>query len=153
MKKQMTLLCLLMLLVALAGCGQGGERACSSEQPANWGVTLTARDVTDSGLTLVCRQSGGKPSGELLTGQHYTLEVWQDDSWQPVGMLPGLGDVVWTTEGWMIPKGQTVEWEMNWTRLYGQLESGQYRVGKTIMDFRGPGDFDECMHYACFEIE
>jgi len=68
-------------------------------------------------------------------------------------VLPGLGDVIWTMEGWMIPKGQMVEWEMNWSRLYGQLKPGQYRAGKSIMDVRGPGDFDECMHYACFEIE
>ena len=31
----------------------------------NWGLMLLVKDVMDSGLTLVCTQSGGEPTGGI----------------------------------------------------------------------------------------
>ena len=42
----------------------------------DWGITLSVKDVTDSGLTLVCTQSGGELTGELQTGSDYKLIVF-----------------------------------------------------------------------------
>ena len=42
---------------------------------------------------------------------------------------------------------------MNWERLYGELPSGSYRIGKEVMDFRATGDYDTNDYYAYFEIE
>ena len=37
-----------------------------------WGVKLTAKNITPSGLTIVCTQQDGEPTGELQTGSYYT---------------------------------------------------------------------------------
>jgi hypothetical protein len=46
-----------------------------------------------------------------------------------------------------------VEWSVSWETLYGSLPTGQYRIGKEIMDFRAGGDYDEYNYYAVFTVE
>lgn len=124
----------------------------STVSESKWGVTLTAKDVTPTGLTIVCTQSGGNPSGELNTGSYYILQKYEDGEWKEVEWLPQEYDVGWTSEAWIIPMNDTVEWEVNWEWLYGELPAGKYRIGKEIMDFRGTGDYDQEFHYAEFEL-
>ena len=114
-------------------------------------VTLTAEDVTPNGLTLVCTQSGGTPTGELHTGSPFWLEVYSEGNWFPV--KDDMEDVFWTMEAWSIPRNKRVEWSVSWEALYGSLHTGQYRIGKEIMDFRAGGDYDEYNYYAAFTVE
>ena len=117
-----------------------------------WGVKLTAKNITPSGLTIVCTQQDGEPTGELHTGSYYGLEVLRDGEWVAVDLLPMEHELAWTMEAWMIPSSTETEWEVNWTRLYGDLPAGTYRIGKSIMDFRGTGDYDTKTYYAGFDI-
>lgn len=120
----------------------------------DWGVTLTAKDVTDRGLTIVCTQSGGEITGELQTGSPYTVQKLVNGEWQKVEYTAiDEEQVAWTMEAWGIPKDSTLEWEVDWSWLYNELPAGQYRIGKEIMDFREAGDYDKTMMYAAFEIE
>ena len=119
------------------------------------GLTLHAKDVTSEGMTIVCTQSGGSPTGELSTGSYYVLEqevlgVWCIVEYTEDAKSKNIG---WTAEAWIIPMNDTVEWEVDWEWLYGSLEPGHYRIGKEIMDFRGTGDYDKEMYYAEFEIK
>ena len=66
---------------------------------------------------------------------------------------PQKYDIAWTMEAWMIPKEDTISWDVNWEWLYGKLPAGEYRIGKEIMNFRGTGDYDVEMVYAEFVIE
>lgn len=118
----------------------------------NWGVKLTAKNITPSGLTIVCTQQDGEPTGELNTGSYYGLEVLRDGEWGAVELLPMEGELAWTSEAWMIPANEDTEWDVNWSRLYGELPAGSYRISKSIMDFRGTGDFDKETYYAGFDI-
>ena len=117
-----------------------------------WGVTLTAKNVTDSGLTIVCEQVGVSGAKELLTGSYYTIEKLVNNGWKTVDYLPHEYEIGWTTEGWLIPENQTVEWLENWEWLYGKLSPGKYRIGKSIMYWLAPGDYEKKMYYAEFEI-
>ena len=117
-----------------------------------WGVTLTAEDIASTGITIKCTQSGGNPTGELQTGSWYILETWtREYGWK---QMPHVidGEIGWTAEAWMIPMNDTCEWEVEWEWLYGAIPNGKYRIGKSIMDFRGSGDFDTAVYYAEFEI-
>lgn len=114
------------------------------------GVTLTAKDVTAKGLTLVCTQSGGAPTGELMTGAPFWLESWVNGTWEPTPR--DMVEVAFTSEAWMIPMNGTVEWDVNLEWLYPNLGAGRYRIGKEIMDFRGTGDYDTYKLYAEFEL-
>ena len=119
---------------------------------SDWGVSFEVKNVTGSGLTLVCKQSQGYADGDLQTGSFYVVETLQNGTWKEVTRLPQENDVVWTSEAWMIPREHTVEWEVDWGWLYGNLPTGQYRIGKEIMNFRGTGDFDKAMAYAEFTV-
>jgi len=119
------------------------------------GLTLHAKDVTPKGLTIVCTQSGGSPTGELNTGSYYVLEQELQSVWCILEYASDMRDkeICWTAEAWIIPMNDTVEWEADWEWLYGSLEPGHYRIGKEIMDFRATGDYDKEMYYAEFEIK
>lgn len=117
-----------------------------------WGVKLTAKNITPSGLTIVCTQQDGEPTGELQTGSYYGLEMLQDGEWVAVELLPMEYELAWTSEAWMIPNNAETEWEVNWSRLYGELPAGSYRISKSVMDFRGTGDYDTKTYYAGFDL-
>lgn len=133
--------------------GEGPEKLPMPEV-SNWGVTLIAKDVTPEGMTLVCTQSGGSPTGELSTGTYYVLEQEVQGVWCIVEYAENMRgkEVCWDAVAWIIPMNDTVEWEVDWEWLYGSLEPGHYRIGKEIMDFRGTGDYDKEMYYAEFAI-
>lgn len=113
------------------------------------GIRFSVSNVTATGLTLICEQSGGKPTGTLQTGNVYWLEKEADGEWEAINPLQNL---VWTDEALLIPMNGETEWTLNWSHIYGKLPAGTYRIGKRIMDFRGTGDYDEQAYYAEFEI-
>lgn len=117
-----------------------------------WGVKLIASDIKSTGLTIICQQSEGEPSGRLQTGSPYFLEVLMDGEWVEVELLPSEYELAWTAEGWYINANDSVEWTVDWTRLYGELPTGSYRIGKEIMDFRSTGDYDKKLYYAGFNL-
>lgn len=117
-----------------------------------WGITLTAENVTPDGLTIVCHQSGGENTQELNTGSFYTIQKLEEDGFKTIEYLSQEYDIAWTAEAWIIFKDATTTWDVNWKWLYGTLSPGEYRIGKEIMNFRGPGDYDTEMIYAHFEI-
>ena len=118
-----------------------------------WGVSLSAENITPTGLIIKCTQSGGEPIGELHTGSWYILENWtQEDGWKEMPYVID-GEIGWTQEAWMIPMNDTCEWEVNWKWLYGAVPKGKYRIGKEITDFRATGDYDNAVYFVEFEIE
>lgn len=119
------------------------------------GITLTAENVTPTGLTVVCTQSGGQPTGELMTGSYYVLERCTTGGWKKMDYVydGSKGEVAWTDEAWIINMDGVTRWDMSWEWLYGELSPGWYRVGKKIMDFRSTGNYDNHMCYAVFEIK
>ncbi len=132
------------------------DRTESPGTQQDWGVNLSVQNVTAEGATIVCSQSGGSfqrdsmfGSMHLLSGSHYWLEEKVDGEWVPV---PLPQETVWTMEGWMIPFGDSVEWNTRWESLYGSLEPGQYRIGKTVTLSQTPGESLSQPHYAEFDI-
>lgn len=118
----------------------------------DWGITLTVENITPANAIIKCTQSDGQPTGELQTGSWFILENWtQENGWKEMPYIID-GEIGWTSEAWMIPAEDTVEWEVNWEWFYGELPTGKYRIGKSIMDFRGSGDFDTATYYAEFEL-
>lgn len=160
MQKWMAMLLTLVFCIALAGCGAQansdtqGDTSASVEEPAEntFGITLTAEEVSPTGATLLCVQSGGEEVVELNTGSFYTLQQKVDGAWVDVPMLPQEYEIAWTDEAYLIALDSTTELTVNWEWLYGELPAGEYRVGKGFMNFRGPGDYDTETVYAEFVI-
>ena len=117
------------------------------DSPDDWGITLSVKNVTATGATVVFTQSGGNPTGELNTGSYYRLESADGELAYIVE-----GDVAWTSEAYIIPKDGKIEMQVNWQWLYGTLEPGTYKIFKGVSDFRGPGDYDDKVYSAEFTV-
>ena len=118
----------------------------------NYGITLRLEDITTTGAIIKCEQFGGGATGELQTGSWYIIEKWSEENgWEESAYVID-GEIGWTSEAWLIMKDEVVEWEVNWEWLYGELPVGKYRIGKQIMDWRAPGDYDTVLYYAEFEL-
>lgn len=161
MKKIIALVLALMLFCA---CGAENEiPATDGESLGNyhdenefeekWGITLSVKDVTPKGLTVVFNQSGGELSGSLETGSYYSLERYEDGEWTEVETEPADMEIMWDMMAYMISMGNETEMETSWEYLYGELPAGIYRIGKEVTEFRGPGDYDKAMFYAEFILE
>ncbi len=142
---------LLMILILLCGCGANEKAKLPEEtenQPDEWGITISVKNITPTGAEIIISQNGGNPTGELNTGSYYRIE-------KEGKKLPYVveGDVGWTSEAYIIPKGGNYNSVVNWEWLYGELEPGTYVIYKGVMDFRGPGDFDEKEYSAEFVIK
>jgi len=128
-------------------------RPMINAQLNKWGLALEAENVTPSGLTLLCHQSGGENIFELSTGSYYVIQRKENGEWADVEYLPQEYDVAWTAEAWMIQKGSTTTWDVNWEWLYGELPPGEYRIGKDITNFRATGDYDSEILCAEFIVK
>ncbi len=117
-----------------------------------WSTTLTLENVTPIGLTLTVTQEGGAPTGELSFGPEFAVGKLIDGTWEAMA-IPLEGGVSWNDIAYMLPLGGSVEQNINWEHIHGELETGTYRIRKRIMDLRGPGDYDEELYYAEFTIE
>jgi len=130
--------------------------ANTSEKDVNLGITLSVKDVTPSGLTLVVTQSGGEPTGFLRTGEPYHLVALVGETWQVVEELPlpeGVDGYGWNSLAYNIPLESTTEFEIDWGWIYGELPAGRYRLEKGFMDVRKSGDYDTMSYTVEFTIE
>jgi len=160
--KRISMIIFLLLALTAIGCSAEAEEPLFLSgkidriygADMDWGITLTAENVSSTGLTVVCTQQGGSPTGiELSSGSFFWVEKLDNDSWSELEVLPQEYEIGWTAEAWMIPFNDSVKWDIGWNSFYGELAPGKYRVAKEIMDFRGTGDFDQAIFYAEFEIE
>ena len=156
MKKRMffvLLLCLLaVMLWQVKKAADAPKQAVASDNKAavqettvDWGVTMTAEDITPVGCTVVIRQSGGNPTGELIFGEDFWVEIQTASGWMefPTTKIPD-----WVAVGYFLPKENETQWECTWEWLYGALPQGTYRIGKDILDSRAPGDYERQDHYT-----
>lgn len=118
------------------------------EDPA-WGITLSAENVTPTGMTLVTTHSGGNFTGELMYESAYDLEVFVRDHWEDV---PIINDIIWSGETFRVVLKGSEQEELNWEHGYGELPPGRYRIVRRFWDYRGDGDYDEAELYTYFVI-
>ena len=116
----------------------------------DWGLTLSVKNVTPTGLTLVCTKNGGNPTGELICGTDYRLLVFEDGMWKHVPTV--IEEYGWNDIGYPIMEGKVREFELSWEWLYGKLPAGTYRLAKDFMDWRDSGDYDEATYWVEFKI-
>ena len=104
--------------------------------------------VSSTGATLVFQQyDGDAATGDLSCGTDFLIEMQRDNMWQEVPVILegeyAFNDVACTIDG-------STEQELNWEWLYGALVPGTYRIRKSVLDLRKPGDFDKYTVYAQF---
>lgn len=160
MRKLVLIILLILFVLPIVGC----NRERYDEHIPDWGVELTTTQITPTGLTLVCHQSGGNQTDDLLTLDSYVLEVHRDNEWIPVEILSiESWNMFWKEEQYILPMNDKIEWQLNWEQIYGELPTDSYRIVKRISGHTGEGlqisetsyetDFHVLTYYAYFEIE
>ena len=144
---------LLLSLITLTACTRIVKVEEVKDAEDEWGLTLSADNVTPSGMTIVFSQMNGKQTGELETGDWYALYTEENGEWKE---LPFIVDddvnIGWHSIAYLIPKGGSYKMEVNWEWLYGKLEPGKYRINKEVMDVRETGDFDKKIYSLEFTV-
>ncbi len=148
MKKILSLCLVLMLSLSLLSCAPKEKTLAPGANP--WGISLSAQNVSPTGLTLTISQSGGSFDGELQYGAEFVLRQKLDETWQDV---PGSRDIAWNSLAYLLPENSTKQSEIQWDSIYGALTPGTYQIGKSFMNFRDTGDFDKEMVWTEFVVE
>ena len=144
-------ICLLAGIVALILIPKSVPLA--DENFPNWGLTLSVKDVTPSGLTLVCTQSGGEITGELITGESYCLMKVKNKKGKYLPNVRGGYDFDFNAVACMIPLNTDTEFNVDWKQMYGELKPGKYRLVKEFTEYRKNGNHNEADYWVEFVIE
>lgn len=167
MKKYLYLfICTIICLVFLAGCGNnnsnisiGGMKNTITETDLNqtndiidWkptefdslnyldGVTMTVKEETVSPSKLVVLFTNNS-TRKCIFGEFFSLEKKLNEKWYQVPVAIS-GNYGFNSIGYNLPPGENMEFTVDWKWLYGSLDTGEYRIVKDILDFRGTGDYD-----------
>ncbi len=115
------------------------------------GVTMSVKNgtVSSTKLTVVFEN---KSSSNCIYGEEFWLEKKINDKWYRVPVAID-GNYGFNSIGYDLSSGGESEWKVDWEWLYGKLETGEYRIVKRIMDFRGTGDYDTYILAAEFQYK
>ncbi len=107
----------------------------------NKDIEAEVTEVTDTSIKFKLDTS----LSEIWTGEPYTIEMFNDGGyWQSVPTTVPEDEIAWIQPSYTIPG----EFEINWSFLYGQLPSGNYRIVKQIS-----GEIEVPYVWVYFEIE
>lgn len=144
--------------ITTIACGTNQEPTDHSKEDikeGSWieelGLSLEVTECTNTEATLIFRQSGGSPTGELEFGDVYSIERCEDGEWVDVPVVI-KGNYAFCMLAYVIPLSGDREFQVDWEWLYGELEPGEYRIRTKVDDFRKSGDYDAYEMYAYFEI-
>lgn len=128
------------------------ERESADSKIEQLGLSLEMKNITPTGATLVFQQADGNPTGTLQFGDDFIIEKQEKGEWKAVSVVVegnyGFHDLAYPLEN-----DSMRETEADWEWLYGKLEPGEYRIGKSVHDFRETGDYDQYMIYGHFVLE
>lgn len=146
------LISLALATLLLPGCTKAKPQMPTPYEEVNRiaGLTMTPEDasVSTGGLTLIFENTTDK---ESIFGEFFALEKKIDGSWYHVP-LTIKGDYAFNDIAYILGPGESQEFTLDWSWLYGFLDPGDYRIVKDVLDFRGAGDFDRYYLTAEFTI-
>ena len=93
----------------------------------DWGIEVEITEVISTGMSLICTQSGGQQIGELRT-TGYMLANEE-------GFVTGLdGSAHIPSYDAPLQMDETTQLTLDWADIYGELPSGEYRLGLHVID-------------------
>jgi len=142
---------LLILSGILTACGMKKNITNTNAPEDEWGLTLSAENVTPTGLTIKFSQSDGKHYVEFTTGSQYEIEQELNGVWEKV--KTNVDNPVWNDIAYIIKSGGITDHKINWEFLYGELLEGSYRLSKEIYAFTENSGYETKTFYVYFDIK
>ena len=114
---------------------------------SGWVMEISAEEASETGLTYVCEEFGqAEKFGTLTTNEGYWLEKWNGTGYDVLEGTAPEGSLL------NISEGAVQRWEINWEAVYGTLDSGSYRIGKTFTYTAEDGKQEKLPFYAKFRV-
>lgn len=119
-----------------------------------WGIELSVKEVTSTGLALTAQRSKSEISGRLYVDTGYRIERWTLFGWKYIGPTGSHIDTA-DLNGEM-EEGDSVTRYIRWENSYGRLRPGIYRIGEYVITSTPGSDGAEVREnfklYATFPV-
>lgn len=110
---------------------------------------MSVKESSPTGATLEWWSQDDGTGGKLTTDDSYWLEKWDGNEYVP---LEPVKEAVWQEKVYEIPEGEVpLEFYLDWEMIYGQLDTGYYRIGK-VFTLTCNGESQTVEGYAKFRI-
>lgn len=139
-----------------SACSQQFTAPASEAQlsASEWGVSMLAKNQTQSSVELVFTLDDTEKEGTLWFGETYRIFLWDNNQWAELAVADAErplepAAVEYLTE---IKPGQPVYQTIDWYENYGNLPAGKYRIQMSIT-LEKEGEFpDSKPVYAEFSL-
>lgn len=119
---------LLIMVICITGCKNSNGLIIGSKSSVadslNNGVLLTIDESTlsNTGVTIKITNYN---ENSLKYGEGYSIEIKEKNKWHEINV-----EDVFITALYSLHKGDTEEYEIDWSHSYGKLPKGEYRLIK-----------------------
>ena len=113
------------------------------------GVMMEVLDCTDTSVTIKITNDTDK---DINCGTDFHINILDEKTgeWRELDTV--IDDAAFDAIAIMIKKDSPYETVIDFEWLYGKLKPGRYQIVKTVMDFRGTGDYTNYVYAAEFDI-
>ena len=147
------MICLCCILSGCSGSNGGTFIDDEDSQIPEIALSVSLKNISPTGATLVFDQyDADAPKGRLDFGSEFVIEVLKNGEWERAPITKE-GNYAFNLIAYILPCEEITELEVEWEWLYGELEPGEYRIGKNIDDFIETGVYDSYTVYAHFVLD
>ena len=134
----------------LVGYANKSDRTTSSDGTTSLdGVTMEVTEYSDTSVTV---RITNNTDMNIMCGSNFRLKILDEKTGEWRDMDTVIDVYGFTEEANIIQKDSPYETVIIFEWLYGKLEPGRYQIVKTVMDFRGTGDYTNYAIAAEFDI-
>ncbi|MBQ7031546.1 MAG: hypothetical protein IJN13_04160 [Bacilli bacterium] len=128
--KRICLFCLLIITISflLVGCSSVLENNKIDSEEMLENVTMVIKDgtLTKTGATIIINDLNGDDN---TYGESYRIDKKVNGKWQKLDVVIE-GEYGFHAIGYTVNENNTLEMNIDWNWLYGELPSGEYRLVK-----------------------
>ena len=140
------LLCGVMML-GMTGCGSNKKVEEKFNPTEIDGISMAIKEgtLTEKGVTVIIKDTNGK--GTYFYGTEFRIDKKENDNWikpKETGNNCGFNSIAY-----YVDDDGFLEFEQNWECMYGELETGNYRLVKsTALSKDTPITEDEIKYFS-----
>lgn len=119
-KKLLISLSVLIFCLCLVGCGK------KMNQLENISITIKDGTLTKTSATIIITDLS---VNENTYGEWFRIDKKENGKWNEVKKI---GEAWFNLIGYMVDENHQLELNQNWKDIYGELETGEYRLVKEV---------------------
>ena len=100
-------------------------------------MNIKEDSVSPTGLTVIFENNSDK---QVVYSDDFLVEKEIEGNWYQVPII--IDEYGFRDIGYELLPSENEEFTIDWDWLYGNLDTGEYRIVKKLLDFRDTGDFD-----------